>query len=211
MPGVFMSTMKHEMPSCFGRSGAGARGRCPTGRTGQRRPHLLAVEHPAAFDARRARRQRREIGTGARLAEQLAPVDLAAQRRRDPPLLLLGRSVHDQRRQRPRAHADVGARHLRGAELLFDHEQLERLRVATPRPRPARREVAVAREPLALLRWDSGLDVGEQRAHLGAIRLRFGAEVDREPAPRRPAPRAARTRHSSGVPASWCSVIARRR
>ena len=54
-----------------------------------RRPHLLAVEHPRVAVADGARLHAREVGTGARFAEQLAPHVVAAQQRRDQRVLLL--------------------------------------------------------------------------------------------------------------------------
>ena len=53
------------------------------------RPHLLAVDHPLVAVAHRRRRQRRDIGAGAGLAEQLAPDLLAAQQLGEVALLLL--------------------------------------------------------------------------------------------------------------------------
>ena len=100
----------------------------PVGLLGHRRPHLLAVDDPAAVDrARRVVVQRREVGARARLAEQLAPRDLAAQRRR-------GSSAAAARRcRRPRsvgsahaADAQCGPPDLRGAELVVDDELLDR-------------------------------------------------------------------------------------
>ena len=148
-----------------------------------RRPDLLTVQHPAAVAARRLRRQRREVGTRARLAEQLAPDDLAAQRRQDPTVLLLARPVDDEVRQRPRADHDPGPRDLRGAELLLDHEQFERGGVATPRPRPRRRDVALVDQPGALLGRREVLDLGEERAELGAHRLGRLREIGAERPP----------------------------
>ena len=47
-PGDFMSTRKKEMPSCFFTDGVGAREHeDPVGVLGERRPGLLAVDHPA--------------------------------------------------------------------------------------------------------------------------------------------------------------------
>ena len=204
MPGVFMSTMKQEMPSCFGLSGSVRARQMPQCASfARRRPHLLAVEQPAAVDARRARRQRREVGAGARLAEQLAPDDLAAQRRQDPPVLLLARAVHDQVRQRPRADHDPRADDLGGTELLLDHEQFERAGVATPRARPRRRDVAGVDESRTVVRAaGSVLDLGEERPQLGAHRLGLGGQVGAERSggrrPSRHGPR--RTRHAIGRP-----------
>src|SRR5262249_45266041 len=48
------------------------------------RPHLLAVDDPAAVDARRTRRDAGRVGTGVGLAEQLAPHEIARERRLHP-------------------------------------------------------------------------------------------------------------------------------
>ena len=56
------------------RVGIGAReAPAPVGELRVARPHLLAVEEPAAVDRGRARRERREVAARAGLAEQLAP------------------------------------------------------------------------------------------------------------------------------------------
>ena len=182
-----------------------------------RRPHLLAVDDPAAVDALRTRREAREIGSRARFAEELAPDHLAAQRRHDPARLLLGRAVDDEVRQRPRADHDPRPHDLRGAELLLDHEQLERGCVASPRLRPRRADVALVDEAIA-----ARLRVERTRSRPGTRGARSGGDRRRRRR-RRCRPRAAgghrRARGSRRAPApaaratrsSWCSVIARRR
>ena len=56
MPGVFMSTRKQLMPSCFGASGSvRARQMRPVGTRGHRRPDLLAGDRPPAVDPRSRR------------------------------------------------------------------------------------------------------------------------------------------------------------
>ena len=88
----------------------------PVGLAGQRGPDLLAGEPPAGLgrparrDALGPRAQRREVRARAGLAEQLAPLDLAAQRRADEPLALLVGAVVDDRRRGPGADLEVGAR-----------------------------------------------------------------------------------------------------
>ena len=185
--------------------GVGARqADAPVGLLGHRRPHLLAVQQPAAFDARRPRRERREVGAGARLAEELAPADLAAQRRHDPALLLLRRCRSTIRFGSAHAPTPMFGRvHLGGAELLVDHEQLERLGVAAPRRGPAGREVARLGEAVALLAARSrSFELVEERAELGADAPRLPGRGRRRAGGARRAsqPRAARTRQSSGVP-----------
>ena len=68
------------------------------------RPDLLPVHDPLVAVAHRRRRERRDVGTGAGLAEHLAP-DLFARERRpqEPALLLLGA----ERDQRGTGHADA--------------------------------------------------------------------------------------------------------
>src|SRR5918996_767569 len=104
----------------------------------------------------------------AMFAEQLAPADLASQRGRDPPLLLLGRAVHHQRRQRPRAHAQVRTPYLRLAELVVDDELLQRAGVTAPRLRPLRREVAGVGEAATLLDGIHALDLADERTNFFA-------------------------------------------
>ena len=77
-----------------------------------------------------------------------------------------------------------GPHHLGGPELLFDDEQLERVRVAAPRCGPARRDVALGRESRPLFERRQGLDLLEQRTQLAAMRFGFGRQVDREAAAR---------------------------
>ena len=79
------------MPLCFGASGSvRARHTPQCARCAARRPHLLPGELPATLGANGLRAQRRKVGARARLAEQLAPEQLAAQRGRHEPLDLLG-------------------------------------------------------------------------------------------------------------------------
>ena len=74
----------------LGRIGVGAgQADAEVGHLGQRRPHLLPVQHVAALDPLGPRAQRGEVRAGARLAEELAPAELAEQRRPHPALLLL--------------------------------------------------------------------------------------------------------------------------
>ena len=80
----------------FPRQGAGqedapVRSPCPAG------PDLLAVDDELLPVGHRPGRQRGQVGTGARLGEQLAPHPLAASGRRQVSLLLLGRAVRQQR------------------------------------------------------------------------------------------------------------------
>ena len=83
------------------RVGVGARqADAPARELRVRRPHLLAREQPAVVDAHRARLQRREVGAGVGLAEELAPDLVGGEDRREPALLLLVGAVREQRRAR---------------------------------------------------------------------------------------------------------------
>ena len=67
----------------------------------QRGPDLLAVEHVLVAVAHRARRERREVAAGFRLAEQLAPDLGAVEQAGEVALLLLGGPRDEERRARP--------------------------------------------------------------------------------------------------------------
>src|SRR5438552_4112384 len=62
------------------------------------RPHLLTADPPLVAVARRTRLEPGEVRPGARLREQLAPDLLAARDRSQPPRLLFGATVGEQRR-----------------------------------------------------------------------------------------------------------------
>ena len=81
--------------------GIGAREQhAEVGEVRPRGPHLLAGHEPVVAVALGARRERREVGAGARLAEQLAPhLFVAHDRRQEAQPLLLG-AVREQRRAR---------------------------------------------------------------------------------------------------------------
>ena len=99
MPGVSIGTMMIEMPWCFLTSGFGAhREPAVVGVAGERRPHLLAVDHVLVAVAHRARGERREVGAGAGLRVADAEVDVAREDLREEELLLLvGAEAHDRR------------------------------------------------------------------------------------------------------------------
>ena len=84
-----------------------------------RRPDLLAVDDPLVAVARRGRGERRDVGAGAGLAEQLRPDLLAAQQLGEVALLLRGGADRAQRR-RDHAEADDErlVRHREAAPLL---------------------------------------------------------------------------------------------
>ena len=212
-----MSTMKHEMPSCFGASGFVRARQMP-----QSASLAIDVQTFWPFSTQppstrvAARRQRGEVGARAGLAEQLAPTDLAAQRRHDPAFALLLGAVHDQVRQRPHRRRRCSARVTLAARNSSSITSSSSALASRPHGcGPARRDVARLGDPVALLLRRQVLDLGEERAQLGAVRVDLGCRRGRSTARRRRAPSiaacAARTRQSSGVPVSWCSVIARRR
>ena len=81
----------------------------PARPVGAARPHLLAVHDPLVAVAHRHRGEPGEVGTGARLAEELAPALLTGEdRRQEPRLLLMGTDRID--RGRGLVHADEIAR-----------------------------------------------------------------------------------------------------
>ena len=104
-PGACMSTMKYVRPLCFGRSGS-VRGdeHAAVGEVRERVPHLLAVDDPLVAVAHRAGREAGEVGTRARLGEQLAP-DLFAGEHRAQRALAGARRCRASRRSGPRATA----------------------------------------------------------------------------------------------------------
>ena len=89
--------------------------------------------------------------------------------------------MHDEVRECPRADHDPRPHDLRGAELLLDHEQLERRRVAPPRLRPRRRDVALVDEAIAPRLRVERRDLGKKRPQIGAEPVGIGADVDRQP------------------------------
>ena len=62
-------------------------------------PHLLPADDPTVSVAASARRQSREIGTGAGLTEELTPADLTAHDRGHEPRHLFGRPLGQDRRR----------------------------------------------------------------------------------------------------------------
>ena len=98
------------MPLCFGALGsvrASSAPHCGVLRAGG--PDLLAGDAPAAVDLGGLGGQAGQVGARARLGEQLAPDHLAAEGRRQEPLLLLVGAVGDDRRDDPRGDAHLRA------------------------------------------------------------------------------------------------------
>ena len=86
----------------LGRVGIGAgQQHHPVGDVGERRPHLLAVDHVVLAVLHRARLQRRQVGAGVGLGVALAPDLLAGEHLGGIALLLLFGAVRDDRRARP--------------------------------------------------------------------------------------------------------------
>ena len=105
----------------------------PVGPRGHRRPHLLAGQRPPAVDPGRPGGQRGQVGAGARLAEELAPDDLAPQRRPHEPLGLLGGAVGHDRGKGPGGHGQAGSLETGLGAGLVDDQLLDRPGVPAPR------------------------------------------------------------------------------
>ncbi len=110
MPSAAMSTTKAVMPSCRGTSGRCGRGRGRRSASAAIDVHTfwpVRSQPPSTFD--RLGRQRRQVAAGAGLAEQLAPRQLAPQRRADYRSCCSARAVGDERRAAPtRPTCEVG-------------------------------------------------------------------------------------------------------
>ena len=104
-----------------------------------RGPHLLAVDDPLVAVADRRRGEAGEVGTGAGLAEELAPRLAAGDGVADVALLLLVGAVHrdrGRREQRPEAH-----RRTERAELADGLLDADAVLAGEPPPVPLGREV----------------------------------------------------------------------
>ena len=113
----------------------------------ERRPHLLAVDDPLVTVAHRARREARDVGARARLAEHLAPDLFAREQRAQVAALLLVAAVRDDRR---RAHAvadRVAAVRKRRARLRSSSRSRRSGASATHRGRRSPRGSAPTRGP----------------------------------------------------------------
>ena len=119
------------MPCALGHVGVGAREQhAEVGEVRPRGPHLLAGDDPLVAVALGPRRERREVGARARLAEQLAPHLLVAHdRRQEAQPLLLG-AVREQR-----GRGEVEAERVEPAEVERRAARLD----ARARPRAAGR------------------------------------------------------------------------
>ena len=174
-----------------------------------RQPDRRPSRDPSALRA-----QRREVGAGAGLAEQLAPRDLAAQRRADEPLALLVGAVLEDRRRRPGADLQVGPLDAGRGELLVDDQLLHRVGAEPVRRRPVRGQVAgLGQGGPALVLGQGGDPLAPRSRTSVAAARRRPVEVDLHGAAdagrRRGRPAARRT--TLDGPTQARSAIARRR
>ena len=94
----------------LGHVGIGADGgQAEAGVVGAARPHLLAVDEPAAVDPGAPRLDPGGVAAGVGLAEELAPDDVLAQRGHDPARHLVLGGVLDQREDHPAGDAVLRA------------------------------------------------------------------------------------------------------
>ena len=186
------------MPLCFGTSGlVRARQMPQSARSATEFQTFWPRQPPAAVDLGRPGAQRREVGAGAGLGEELAPGQLAQQRRPHEPLALLVGAVLEDRRHRPAGDHDVGPGQLGAGQLLVDDDLGDGVGAEAVRRGPVRRQVA-------------GLD--ERRPPL--VRRQRGDPLDRRADLRRGSAR--RARRGRGAPVAGCrrprpSSAARRR
>src|SRR6058998_2863948 len=167
------------------------------GDVGQRRPHLLPVDHPVLAVFHGTSLERREIGPGVRLRIPLAPDLFAGEDLGRIPLLLLLGPVGDDRRP---GHADaedvqdlrrLGQRHLLVEDQLLHEGEATPAVLLGPRqsdePRVVERALPVAKKLIRLgsRNLRAGHDATgpvtrnvlfEPRADLLAKRVLFGSE-----------------------------------
>ena len=100
MPGKVMSTIRQEMPLCFGRVGVRAHIQLtPVGPLPERGPDLLSVDHEVIAVADRAGAQRGEVGARFGFRHSLAPDIVGAHHAGEKGAILGFRPVlHDRRR-----------------------------------------------------------------------------------------------------------------
>ncbi len=156
---------------CFG---IGARDEHPAvGPVRERVPHLLPVDDPLVAVADRTCRQAREVGTGAGLAEELAPQLLAGEQRSQEPRLELVVGVGRDRRRgeedaEPVALERVGA-HAGGTDALVDAPlelgRAARARRSPPGTTPRRGRGRTARRGTRSSRRDRARRGAGRRAH----------------------------------------------
>ena len=110
----------------------------PVGAVRERRPHLLAVDHPLVAVEHGAGLDVREVGAGVRLGEALAPqlldrLDL----REEPALLLVGAELDERRREQALAEERDPRRRVRLGVLLVEDDLLRERRRRGRRTPPA--------------------------------------------------------------------------
>ena len=163
--------------------------------------------HPPAA-RHRPGAQRREVGSGARLGEQLAPDDVAPQGRADEGLPLLVGAVGQDRGQRPVADGGRGLGQAGPRELLGDHHLGGRARADAVRPRVVRRrQPALGQEAAPLVRRQRrrlGQRLAPPRAAAPPTRRRAARRggVRRTARQRRPAAAASRRAGPAARPGS---------
>ncbi len=175
------------MPSCLGTSGIRAREEHGELRLlGERRPHLLTVDHPFVAVTDRPGGERRQVRSCTRFAEQLGPLLLTGHDARQEPSLggLLGEGA-DRRRGEHEPRPTWDARHVPPIEQLVHGPRL-RL-VETPSAvldRPVRCDPPRGAEP-----GDHGADIqaATQRTQdtvvtrLGGVGPSLRKDLDEEP------------------------------
>ena len=141
----------------------------------ERRPRLLTVDDVDVAVALGADAQVREVGTRARLTEELTPELLAGEHRPEVAVLLLLARQRDERRA---AVADADRvhrlRHAGPLHLALDDELRLGIGVEAPRPRPVRDDEPGVDE-LARRRLRVLLEPGP---HLEPPRIVFGRQIE---------------------------------
>ena len=127
-------------------------------------PHLLAVDDPLLAVELGTACRAGEVGTAARLAEELAPGVFAGKDAAQILGLLRVGAVFQQRCRRQQANARLGNAHRADARELFLHDGRQRLRQVAP-------------EPVLRPRRHSPAGVGELAAPLGQARVRIPVRV----------------------------------
>ena len=128
MPGWSIGQSRNVMPAVTSRRRVGAgEQEDPRRIAGQRRPDLLAVDHPLVAVGHRPGRQRGQVGTGVGLRVALAPAVGARQDPREEPASLLLRAPAQQRvadHLDPEVVVRRAGRHPGTGELLGQHDLL---------------------------------------------------------------------------------------
>src|ERR1700719_2717435 len=153
-------------------------------RTG--RPHLLSVDDPKISLQIRAGGGAGEIGTAARLAEELTPGIFPGENTAKEILFLQIRSVLEQGCRSQQSHSGAGgADSAHVGELLLDHSrQRVRKSAAVPFRRPLWHSPSGIRELAAPLhQWHIGIPVGRQPLAYFGTHLGFADVAHRSNSP----------------------------